>query len=112
MNTLNSPLETRSFALQAREAILDLVIKGDIELDQTLSTDSVGKQLGGVSRTPVREALVSFGVMGIVTVKPKIGFTINSVSSTSMAEWMRIGYSADYESTQRLKYDQSELGTQ
>jgi DNA-binding GntR family transcriptional regulator len=96
-----SPLELRSLSVRAREPILDMVIDGDIELDQLCSTDVVATQLK-ISRTPLREALMTFETMGIATVYPKRGFTVNSVPPASMAEWMCIGRYADSQALKRL----------
>lgn len=103
MHTPTSPLELRSFSVQAREPILGMVMDGTIELDLLFNADAVAAQLE-ISRTPVREALVTLGTMGIVTVKPKRGFTVDSVPPAAMAQWMRMGQYADSQALKQLDY--------
>jgi DNA-binding GntR family transcriptional regulator len=71
------PLETRSVADQAAEVLRDAILTGQLKPGELYSVERIADQLElGVSRTPVREALVQLSAAGIVVVEPQRGFRI------------------------------------
>jgi DNA-binding GntR family transcriptional regulator len=61
-----------SLASIAAERIRDAIIAGDLKLGEALSEDRLATTLG-ISRTPVREALTSLQVQGLITIQPQRG---------------------------------------
>ena len=61
-----------SLASIAAERIRDAIIAGDLKLGEALSEDRLATTLG-ISRTPVREALTSLQVQGLITIHPQRG---------------------------------------
>jgi DNA-binding GntR family transcriptional regulator len=68
-------LVTASVAEQALEVLRRAIWTGVLKAGQRYSADELAKQYG-VSRTPVREALVRLSEAGFVTVEPKVGFRV------------------------------------
>lgn len=60
---------------RVREAIGDMIIAGEIPSGSHLDEISVSKQIG-VSRTPVREALIALESEGLVVSRPRKGFIV------------------------------------
>jgi DNA-binding GntR family transcriptional regulator len=63
---------TPSLAAMATERIRDAIIFGDLKLGESLSEEKLAVMLG-ISRTPVREALATLHVQGLITVYPQRG---------------------------------------
>jgi DNA-binding GntR family transcriptional regulator len=71
------PLVTASVAEQTVAVLRDAIMRGDLAPGVRYSVEAIAKQLQlGVSRTPVREALVRLSEAGMVKVEPKRGFQI------------------------------------
>jgi DNA-binding GntR family transcriptional regulator len=56
----------------ATERIRDAIVGGDLKLGEALSEEKLAAMLG-ISRTPVREALATLHVQGLITVLPQRG---------------------------------------
>jgi DNA-binding GntR family transcriptional regulator len=62
----------RSLAEQAAEQIRRLIVKGDLQLGEALSETALATALG-VSKTPIREALLRLKTEGLVDIQPQRG---------------------------------------
>lgn len=62
----------KSLTEQALDAIRARIIRGDFELGAPLSENSLALELG-VSKTPIREALLQLKMEGLVEIKPQRG---------------------------------------
>jgi DNA-binding GntR family transcriptional regulator len=68
-------LVTASVAEQAVKALRTAIVRGDLKAGRRYTTDDLAQKYG-VSRTPVREALVRLSEAGFVAVEPKVGFRV------------------------------------
>ena len=76
---------TKSNTQQAQERLRDLIFDGDL----AAGTDHLETELAdrlGLSRTPIREALVALEAQGLVDIRPRKGVRIRPVSPSDMAE--------------------------
>ncbi len=62
----------RTLAEQAAEQIRGLIVRGDLQLGEALSETALATALG-VSKTPIREALLRLKAEGLVDVRPQRG---------------------------------------
>jgi DNA-binding GntR family transcriptional regulator len=65
--------------------VVRLMTAGELEPGQTITEASLSKSLG-VSRTPVREALLQLEAEGVVQSTPARGFTVRDLSRTEATE--------------------------
>jgi DNA-binding GntR family transcriptional regulator len=65
--------------------VVRLMTSGELEPGQTLTEAGLSKTLG-VSRTPVREALLQLEAEGVLQSTPAKGFTVRKLSITEAAE--------------------------
>lgn len=65
--------------------VVRLMTSGELEPGQTLTEAGLSKSLG-VSRTPVREALLQLEAEGVLQSTPARGFTVRELSMTEAAE--------------------------
>jgi DNA-binding GntR family transcriptional regulator len=70
----------RSLAEQAAEEIRRLIVKGDLQLGEALSETALAAALG-VSKTPVREALLRLKTEGLVDIQPQRGTFVFRMSA-------------------------------
>ncbi len=70
----------RSLAEQAAEQIRLLIVKGDFQLGEALSETALAAALG-VSKTPIREALLRLKTEGLVDVQPQRGTFVFRMST-------------------------------
>ncbi len=82
LQSLNKP---ESLAKMARDALLDSILSGHLKLDEVYNEMALAKDLG-ISRTPVREALLELSVQGLVRFIPRKGVVINRFTETDVAE--------------------------
>jgi DNA-binding GntR family transcriptional regulator len=68
-------LVTTSVAEQAATALRTAIVTGELEPGQRYTADYLAQRYG-VSRTPVREALVRLNEAGFVLMEPKVGFRV------------------------------------
>lgn len=77
--------DSRTQSLRAYEDLRDLILKGDLGA----GTDHLETELAlrlGMSRTPVREAVLMLEAQGLLEVRPRKGVRIISLSATDMGE--------------------------
>lgn len=65
--------------------VVQLMTRGQLEPGQTLTEAGLSKTLG-VSRTPVREALLQLEAEGVLQSTPAKGFTVRDLSTAEAAE--------------------------
>lgn len=68
-----------------REMIIDLILEGKLKPGERIKELSLSRLLN-VSRTPLREALISLEKLRLVVSKPNIGFTVKEVSVKEIEE--------------------------
>jgi DNA-binding GntR family transcriptional regulator len=81
LNTNRGP----SLAVLATEKIREAIICGELQLGEALSEDRLAATLG-VSRTPVREALTSLQLQGLITIQPQRGSFVFQPTEEDIAE--------------------------
>jgi DNA-binding GntR family transcriptional regulator len=72
---------SQSLADQAADRIRLRIVRGELELGEALSETSLAAQLG-VSKTPVREALLRLRSEGLVDIQPQRGTFVFQISGT------------------------------
>lgn len=70
------------------QAVLDLIISGDVKTGEWLRESEIAKSLG-VSRTPVRDALRELAGAGVVVIEQHRGARVRSYSAENIAEIYR-----------------------
>jgi DNA-binding GntR family transcriptional regulator len=69
----------------AYEAIKDSVIANKLRQKAVYGEQAIARELG-ISKTPVREALISLASKGFVTILPRKGFKVNSLTEQHIRE--------------------------
>lgn len=76
---------SKSLTEQAVEEIRARIVRGDFELSAPLSESTLAAELG-VSKTPVREALLQLRSEGLVSIQPQRGSFVFDISSAEILE--------------------------
>ncbi|MBW2310663.1 MAG: GntR family transcriptional regulator [Deltaproteobacteria bacterium] len=69
----------------AFEVIKDSVIANKLTPEAVYSEQAIARELG-ISKTPVREALINLASKGFVTILPRRGFTVNTLTEGHIRE--------------------------
>ncbi|MCC0015351.1 MAG: GntR family transcriptional regulator [Rhodobiaceae bacterium] len=72
-----------------RDAIAQAIATGDFKPGEHLDEVALATRYG-VSRTPIREALMQLGTMGLVEMRPNRGAFVRRVSVTDMVEMFEV----------------------
>lgn len=72
-----------------RDAIEDMVATGELQPGQYLEEGELAKRFG-VSRTPVREALIQLGSVGIVEIRPRQRAMVAQLGPQSLVEMFEV----------------------
>jgi DNA-binding GntR family transcriptional regulator len=83
------PLMTRSLREQVYEYLRDEMNHGALQPGAFLDLNAIALRLG-VSRTPLREALLQLETQGFVTVLPRRGFRVNALSLDDIRHYYEI----------------------
>jgi DNA-binding GntR family transcriptional regulator len=85
--TPSTPLPARrgGAAAVAHERLRDEILAGRLPPGQTLSENEVAHRFG-VSRTPVREAMIRLESEGLVIVRPQVGTTVAPIDLEAVAD--------------------------
>jgi len=83
------PLQTRSLREQVYEYLRDEMNRGDLQPGAFLDLNAIAERLG-ISRTPLREALLQLETQGFVTVLPRRGFRLNPLSLEDIRHYYEI----------------------
>lgn len=89
MAKLQSLTPAESLAKLAYKALLASIFSGELNSGVIYNEMALAKELG-ISRTPVREALLELSGQGLVTFLPRKGITINHFSRQDMVEIFEI----------------------
>ena len=73
------PLQTRSLREQVYEHLRDAMSQGELQPGAFLDLNAIAARLG-ISRTPLREALLQLENEGFVTILPRRGFRLNPLT--------------------------------
>jgi len=72
-----------------REAIEEMIAVGKLAPGQHLDETELSKEFG-VSRTPLREALIQLASMGIVDIRPRRGATVAQIGAQRLVEMFEV----------------------
>ena len=84
-----TPLQTRSLREQVYEFLRDEMNHGSLQPGAFLDLNALAARLG-ISRTPLREALLQLETQGFVTVLPRRGFRLNPLSLDDIRHYYEI----------------------
>ena len=87
--TLPSPLQTRSLREQVYDYLREAMNHGELQPNAFLDLNALAERLG-ISRTPLREALLQLETQGFVTVLPRRGFRLNRLSLDDIRHYNEI----------------------
>lgn len=76
---------TKSLTEQAADEIRARIVRGDFELGAPLSENALAAQLG-VSKTPIREALLQLKMEGLVSIQPQRGTFVFDMTPARVVE--------------------------
>ena len=82
-------LQTRSLREQVYEFLRDEMNRGDLQPGAFLDLNALAERLG-ISRTPLREALLQLESQGFVTVVPRRGFRLNPLTLADIRHYYEI----------------------
>ncbi len=86
---VTSPLNTRSLREQVYDFIRDEMARGGLKPGEYLDLNELSVRLG-ISRTPLRDALLHLESEGFVSVLPRRGFRINDLSPDDIRHFYQI----------------------
>lgn len=99
-------LVTKSLKEQVYEYLRDKIQTGEIKPNTAINLQSTSDKLG-ISKTPLRDALLQLDLEGFVTIKPRKGIIVNSLSLNDIRDFYQIigalESTALYESKRNLK---------
>jgi DNA-binding GntR family transcriptional regulator len=84
-----SPLNLRSLRTQVYDFLRDEMAKGGLQPGEFLNLNELAGRLG-VSRTPLREALLHLESQGFVSVLPRRGFKLNELTLDDIRHFYEI----------------------
>jgi len=76
---------TKSIRRKIYDHLREQVLNGEIEPHQHLIEAKIARDIG-TSRTPVREALHSLELEGLIESKPRVGYVVKSISEQEVEE--------------------------
>jgi DNA-binding GntR family transcriptional regulator len=77
------PLPRISLREQVYTILRDYLNEGGLRPGQAINLDAIAAQLG-ISRTPLREALLRLEVEGFVTIRPRSGIVVRTLTETDI----------------------------
>lgn len=91
MNTtfLQHPLPAKNRSEVLREAIEEMIAVGTLRPGHHLDETELAKQFG-VSRTPIREALIQLASMGIIVMRPRRGAVVAETGPQQLIEMFEV----------------------
>lgn len=101
MSKLQSLDQPASLSRMAYDAILKSILSNDIRPDEIYNEMVLAKDLG-ISRTPVREALLELSVQGLVTFLPRKGIVVNRFTETDVDEIFEIRRAIESAAVEKL----------
>ena len=85
----SSPIDLRSLKAQVYDYLRDEMAKGGLQPGEFLDLNELASRLG-VSRTPLREALLHLESQGFVTILPRRGFKLNELTLDDIRHFYEI----------------------
>ncbi len=101
MAKLKSLDQPASLSKLAYNAILKSVLSNDMRPDETYNEMMLAKDLG-ISRTPVREALLELSAQGLVTFLPRKGIVVNRFTVNDVDEIFEIRRAIESAAVEKL----------
>lgn len=103
------PIERRSVVTQVRDRLRGDITSGRLTTGTLYSVNVIATELG-VSRTPVREALLQLSELGLIEVHRNRGFTVASVSQAELFEIFQLRLAIETAAARRAAH-RGETGT-
>lgn len=101
MPKLKSLSQPASLSKLAYDAILKSILSNDMHPDETYNEMMLANDLG-ISRTPVREALLELSVQGLVTFIPRKGIVVNRFTENDVDEIFEIRRAIESAAVEKL----------
>ena len=101
MSKLKSLEQPASLSKLAYDAILKSILSNAMRPDEIYNEMMLAKDLG-ISRTPVREALLELSVQGLVTFLPRKGIVVNRFTENDVDEIFEIRRAIDSAAVEKL----------
>ncbi len=89
MNPKTPEISTRTLVEQAVDLIEELITKGEIKAGTRLREQELEKMIG-ISRTPIREALLCLESRGLVESTPRRGTYVKTINADDLADNLEI----------------------
>lgn len=89
MSKLPAIAKPESLAKMARDSLLNSILSGELNSDEVYNEMALAKDLG-ISRTPVREALLELSVLGFIKFIPRRGVVVNRLDRQDINEIFEI----------------------
>ncbi|SMC65476.1 DNA-binding transcriptional regulator, GntR family [Desulfocicer vacuolatum DSM 3385] len=102
---LNQP---ESLSKMAYNAIRRSILSGDIKIDEIYYEVHIAKNLG-ISRTPVREALLELSSQGLISLLPRKGFIVKTFSRKDIEEIFEIRSAIELATVEKISQTSSLL---
>jgi DNA-binding GntR family transcriptional regulator len=98
LNSLNQPV---SLAKLAYDAILKSILSNEMRPGEASNEMMLAKELG-ISRTPVREALLELSVQGLITFLPRKGIVVNQFTEADIIEIFELRLAIESAAVEKL----------
>ena len=97
---LNQP---ESLSKMAYNAIRHSILSGEIKIDEIHNEVHIAKNLG-ISRTPVREALLELSSQGLISLLPRKGFIVKKFSNKDIEEIFEIRSAIELATVEKISH--------
>jgi len=97
---LNQP---ESLSKMAYNAIRRSILSGEIRIDEIYNEVHIAKNLG-ISRTPVREALLELSSQGLISLLPRKGFIVKKFSGKDIEEIFEIRSAIELATVEKISH--------
>ena len=92
----------------AHDAIHSYILSGQLTVDEVYKEKNIAEDLG-ISRTPVREALLELSAQGLITFLPRKGLVINKFSKQDVEEVFEIRLALELATIKKICQNRSSL---
>ncbi|MGN7252829.1 MULTISPECIES: GntR family transcriptional regulator [unclassified Arthrobacter] len=79
-----------NLAEQATQLLRQAILAGDLQPGELYTAGQLGEQIGGISRTPVREALLELSRLGLVEIEKNRGVRVITASVESLLQGFEV----------------------
>ncbi|GBC59371.1 GntR family transcriptional regulator [Desulfonema ishimotonii] len=98
LTPLNQPV---SLSKMAYDAIRRFILSGQMKHDEIYNEMGIAKELG-ISRTPVREALLELSSQGLITFLPRKGLKVNKLTDRDIDEIFEVRKAIELAAVERI----------